>query len=115
MIPGLTPWVRDPVLQWLRCRPATVAQIRPLAWEVPYAVGATLKSKQTNKQNTKAQSPPNSYFLQILIAKVFSFWLLQDFTPKFKSDGTLAASILFQEKKVYYLGIPLTEICFCFS
>ena len=28
---------------WLRCRLATVALIRPLAWELPYAMGAGLK------------------------------------------------------------------------
>ena len=35
----------DPVLLWLWCRPATVALIRPLAWEHPYAAGVALKSK----------------------------------------------------------------------
>ena len=35
----------DPALLWLRCRPAAVALIRPLAWEPPYAVGCSLKSK----------------------------------------------------------------------
>ena len=39
----------DPTLLWLWCRPAAVAPIRPLAWELPYASGAALKSKQTNK------------------------------------------------------------------
>ena len=29
----------------LWCRPAAVAAIGPLAWELPYAVGAALKSK----------------------------------------------------------------------
>ena len=35
----------DPVLLWLWCRPAAVAPIRPLAWELPYATGVALKSK----------------------------------------------------------------------
>ena len=43
----------DLVLLWLWCRQASAAPIRPLAWELPYAVGAALKSK-TNKQ-TKEQ------------------------------------------------------------
>ena len=30
---------------WLWRRPAAVAQIQPLAWEAPYAVGAALKKK----------------------------------------------------------------------
>ena len=35
----------DPTLLWLWCRPAAVALIQPLAWELPYATGAALKSK----------------------------------------------------------------------
>ena len=35
-------------------RPAAAALIRPLAWELPYAVGVALK-RQTNKQ-TKTYS-----------------------------------------------------------
>ena len=30
----------------LWCRPTAVAPIRPLAWELPYAVGAALKRKK---------------------------------------------------------------------
>ena len=33
----------DLALLWLWCRPAAVAPIRPLAWELPYTVGAALK------------------------------------------------------------------------
>ena len=46
---GLDPML---LLLWLWRRPAAIAPIQPLAWELPYAVGAALKSK---KQNT---SPP---------------------------------------------------------
>ena len=35
----------DPMLLWLWCRLATAALIGPLAWELPYAAGATQKSK----------------------------------------------------------------------
>ena len=34
----------DPVLLWLWCKAATIAPIRPLAWEPPYAAGAALKT-----------------------------------------------------------------------
>ena len=60
-IPGLAQWVKDPVvtmscgvglrhsldlgLLWLWCRPAAIAAIRPLAWELPYATDEALKSK----------------------------------------------------------------------
>ena len=33
----------DPALPWLWHRPAATAPIRPLAWEPPYAAGATLE------------------------------------------------------------------------
>ena len=42
----------DQVLLWLWYRPAVTAPTGPLAWELPYAVGAALK-RQTNKQQKK--------------------------------------------------------------
>ena len=39
----------DLALLWLLCRPAATAQIRPLAWEPPYAMGAALKNKTKQK------------------------------------------------------------------
>ena len=64
LIPGLAQWVKDPALpvSWgigcrhgsdpelLWCRPAAIAQIRPLTWEPPYAVGAALKRQKTKKK-----------------------------------------------------------------
>ena len=35
----------DPTLLWLWCRPAAVALIQPLVWELPYAVSVALKTK----------------------------------------------------------------------
>ena len=34
----------------LWCRPAAVALIQPLVWEILYTVGAALKNKQTKKE-----------------------------------------------------------------
>ena len=48
----------DLVLLWLWCRLATVALIRPLAWEPPYALGMVLKgqkTKKTEKEKKKMQ------------------------------------------------------------
>jgi len=45
-IPGLSQWVKDPAFLWLWCRLAATALIRPLAWELPYAVGRALKRKK---------------------------------------------------------------------
>ena len=45
-IPGLTQWVEDLALLWLRCRLAAIALIQPLAWEPPYAAGMAPKKKK---------------------------------------------------------------------
>ena len=34
---------------WLWCRPAAIALIQPLAWELPYAADATVKTKKRKK------------------------------------------------------------------
>ena len=64
-MPGLTHWVKylvamrcgggcrsdwDPELLWLWCRPAAEALIGPLAWELPYAVGAALNNKRERER-----------------------------------------------------------------
>ena len=38
---------------WLWRRPAAVALIGPLAWEPPYATGATLKKKKKKKKRER--------------------------------------------------------------
>ena len=38
------------------CRPAAVAPIGPLAWELPYATGAALKSKKVKNKMYKILS-----------------------------------------------------------
>ena len=46
LIPGLTQWVGNLVLLWLWHRPAAVAPIQPLVWELPCATSAALKRKE---------------------------------------------------------------------
>ena len=41
------------MLLWLWRRPAAVAPIQPLDWELPYAVGVALKSKIKKKKKFK--------------------------------------------------------------
>ena len=56
LIPGLAQWVKDhrdnsdPVLLWRWLWPAAAALIGPLAWELPYAEGAALKSQKKKKK-----------------------------------------------------------------
>ena len=57
----------DLVLLWLWHRPAAVALIRPLAWELPYAAGAALKR---TKRKTKTKKPPSICFLSGVVGKV---------------------------------------------
>ena len=47
-IPGLTRWLKDPVVLWLWCRPAAAAPIQVLSWELPYATGVAIKRKKYN-------------------------------------------------------------------
>ena len=46
----------DPKLLWLWCRPAAVAPIGPLAWELPYAVGSALKSKKKKEEEEEEEN-----------------------------------------------------------
>ena len=50
------------VLLWLWCRPAAATLIWPLAWELPYAVGAAFKKKSWFHLNifTSGQKHPES-------------------------------------------------------
>ena len=68
-IPGLAQWVKDlalswasgkgcrhgshPKLLWQWRRLAATAPIRPLAWELPYAIGVALKQTKNNAQTKK--------------------------------------------------------------
>ena len=54
-IPGLDHCVKDLALLWLWCRPATIALIRPLAWEPPYAAGVALEKVKRQKKKKKKE------------------------------------------------------------
>ena len=43
----------DLMLLWLWHRPVATAQIQPLAWQPPYAVGVALKKKKKTKKIAK--------------------------------------------------------------
>ena len=45
----------DLALLWLQYRLATADLIRPLAWEIPYAVSATLKLKEKREKKKKKE------------------------------------------------------------
>ena len=60
-IPGLAQWVKDLVLLWLWCRPAAVALIRPLVWELSYAEGAALKRHKKTKNKKQKRKRKSSW------------------------------------------------------
>ena len=102
LIPGLTQWVRDPVFLWavvqvadtarMWCRPEATAPIRPLAWELPYAVGTDLKNKNKNKKKIKKTKK--------LFEETESIWYIID-REKFIQDETNYWSVLpYQENDV---------------
>ena len=49
----------DPALPWVWCRLTATAAIRPPAWELPYALGMALKSKNKKTQKAKSNPPQN--------------------------------------------------------
>ena len=55
LIPGLSQWVKDLALLWLWYRLVAVALMRPLAWELPYTSGTSLKSKTKTRQKQKTK------------------------------------------------------------
>ena len=50
----------DPELLWLWYRPAAVAPIQPLAWEISYATGTVLKRKKKKKRHLLIKAFPGS-------------------------------------------------------
>ena len=47
----------DPMLLWIRPRPAATALILPLAWEPPYATGGALEKAKRQNQKTNKKPP----------------------------------------------------------
>ena len=55
----------DTMLLWLWHRPAASALIQPLAWELPYAMGAAIKRKKIHNSMTFANSTLLQFRCQI--------------------------------------------------
>ena len=45
----------DTPLLWLWCRPIAIAQIQPLAWELPYTMGAALQKQKNRKKESNKE------------------------------------------------------------
>ena len=59
----------DPVLLWLWHRLVAIAQISPLAWELPYAAGVALGKTKRQKKKKKER---NSLDLNYTIFNMYS-------------------------------------------
>ena len=55
----------DLALLWLWCRLTAIALIRPLAWELPYAVGEALERQKTKKKNKNKKTKTKKADIQI--------------------------------------------------
>ena len=55
----------DLVLLWLWYRPAAVALIGLLAWELPYGAGAALKKKKRKEKRRNQQTNPHNKLYEI--------------------------------------------------
>ena len=45
----------------LWCRPVAIAPVRPLAWELPYAVGVAQEMAKRQKQTNKQKNPKKQW------------------------------------------------------
>ena len=58
-IPGLSQWVWDPALQWLRSSPEAAAPIHPLARELQLATGVPSKKKKRHDKTPRKEHYQN--------------------------------------------------------
>ena len=52
-ISGLAQWAKDLVWLWLWCKLTATALIRPLAWELPNALGVALRRQKKKKKKKR--------------------------------------------------------------
>ena len=102
-------WGLDPALLWLWHRPATVAPIQPLAWELPYAEGVGLKSKKQGKKKKKKVHCP--YFF---LCQKWELWISNRKTGKRHGKNCKGLLSIYTKSDFTNLGCKLTsEVFFC--
>ena len=69
----------DPALLWLWCRLAAAALIRPLAWELPYALGVALKRKNKKPKTKNNQNKTKNQNMDLLMRLKFYGYSLTRF------------------------------------
>ena len=66
----------DPSLLWLWHRLAAAALVGPLAWELPYATGMTLKSQKKKKKGKKGRKEEPRRGIQVFTVKFFQLFCM---------------------------------------
>ena len=83
----------DLVLLWLWGWLAATAPIQPLAWALPYAMGAALKKKTNDKKRKKKETIHN------LKENVAQYWFLTNHFPLYSAFPHLEISIIMQKRE----------------
>ena len=73
LIPGLAQCVKNWAWLWLWHRPAAAAPVRPLAWELPYAMGVALKKKKKKKRKIHQSAQPHPQPHTLTVRKFTEF------------------------------------------
>ena len=72
----------DPELLWLWCRLAAAAPSRPLAWELPYAMGVAIKRQKRKGGGNSLVKPSNlglPFVRRVLITDSISLLIISLF------------------------------------
>ena len=104
----------DLVLPWLWCRPTAAAMIQPLAWELPYAGSAALKSKKKKEKRKEkkelllvTQEGTTKSSKEDLEA---NWWALQQFLVPFSVGSS--QQWLHMIQRILALEVGLTKVPF---
>ena len=81
LIPGLALWVKDPALLWLWLWLAAAAPIQPLAWELPYVMGAA-KKKELTLWNALLYSPQGISENIVYLSHSVFLWICKRKIPR---------------------------------
>ena len=108
----------DPVLLWLRRRPAAITWIRPLAWELPYATEAAPEKAKRQKKKSHGNWVEITLYLYmvcgdmdiltILIAPIHEHRILSIYLMSF--TVSFINAMYFQSTELSYPWVNLFQI-----